>query len=148
MLTMRPRVATVLVRFRPVVPRHSPHAVILMNRDDLEWIGMSVIPRFIPNAHNWPLLHLPHLKYERGAAAGEQRLRSRPQFGGPSGRVGKVAEFQHFKSFDPLTAVIGVGSSPALATCEISHVLLAGLLGGFPGVPVSSHLPIGSSRYE
>ena len=28
----------------------------------------------------------------------------------------------------------GVGSSPALATCETSHVLLAGLTGGFPGV--------------
>ena len=28
----------------------------------------------------------------------------------------------------------GVGSSPALATCETSHVLLAGVSGGFPGV--------------
>ena len=28
----------------------------------------------------------------------------------------------------------GVGSSPALAICEISQVLLAGLSGGFPGV--------------
>ena len=28
----------------------------------------------------------------------------------------------------------GVGSNPALATCETSHVLLAGLSGGFPGV--------------
>ena len=28
----------------------------------------------------------------------------------------------------------GVGSSPALATCETSHVLLAGMSGGFPGV--------------
>ena len=27
----------------------------------------------------------------------------------------------------------GVGSSPALATCETSHVLLAGVPGGFPG---------------
>ena len=33
-----------------------------------------------------------------------------------------------------LTAVNGVGSSPALATCETSHILLAGVSGGFPGV--------------
>ena len=33
-----------------------------------------------------------------------------------------------------LTAVAGVGSSPALATCETSHDLLAGVSGGFPGV--------------
>ena len=35
-------------------------------------------------------------------------------------------------SFPHLTAVSGVvGSSPALATCETSHVLLAGVPGGF-----------------
>ena len=28
----------------------------------------------------------------------------------------------------------GVGSRPALATCETSQVLLAGVSGGFPGV--------------
>ena len=28
----------------------------------------------------------------------------------------------------------GVGSSPALATCETSQVLLTGVSGGFPGV--------------
>ena len=28
----------------------------------------------------------------------------------------------------------GVGSSPALATCETSQVLLPGVSGGFPGV--------------
>ena len=28
----------------------------------------------------------------------------------------------------------GVGSSPALAACETSQVLLAGVSGGFPGV--------------
>ena len=34
-------------------------------------------------------------------------------------------------------AVSGVGSSPALATCETSQVLLAGVSGGFsPGSPV------------
>ena len=33
-----------------------------------------------------------------------------------------------------LTAVSGVGSSPALATCETSEVLLAGVSGGFPRV--------------
>ena len=55
-----------------VVPRHSPRAVFLMNRDESEWIGMSVISRFIPNVHEWPRLHLPHLKYESGAATVEQ----------------------------------------------------------------------------
>ena len=79
MLTMRPRFATVLVWFRPVVPRHSPHAVFLMDRDESESIGMSVIPRFIPNDHEWPRLHLPHLKYEPGAATVELLLRPRPQ---------------------------------------------------------------------
>ena len=33
-----------------------------------------------------------------------------------------------------LTTVSGVGSSPALATCETRQVLLAGVSGGFPGV--------------
>ena len=37
-------------------------------------------------------------------------------------------------SFDHLTAVTGVGSSPALAACETSQVLLAGVSGGFPVV--------------
>ena len=54
--------------------------------------------------------------------------------GGPRGRVGKVAVFQCSKTFDHLTAVSGVGSSPALATRETSQVLLAGVSGGFPGV--------------
>ena len=48
--------------------------------------------------------------------------------------MGKVPEFQRSKSLDHLTAVSGVGSSPALATCETSQVLLAGVSGGFPGV--------------
>ena len=47
--------------------------------DELEWIGMSVIPRFIPNALEWPRLHLLHLKYEPGAATVELRSRPRPQ---------------------------------------------------------------------
>ena len=55
-------------------------------------------------------------------------------FGGPCGRVGKVAEFQRSYSFDHLTTVTGVGLSPTLVTCETSHVLLAGVSGGFPGV--------------
>ena len=33
-------------------------------------------------------------------------------------------------SFDHLTAVSGVGLSPALATCETSQVFLAGVPGG------------------
>ena len=56
------------------------------------------------------------------------------RYGGPRGRVGKVTVFQRSKSFIRLTAVTGVGSSPALATCETSQVLLAGVSGGFPGV--------------
>ena len=48
--------------------------------------------------------------------------------------MGKVAVFQRSQSFDHLTAVSGVGSSPALATCETRQVLLAGVSGGFPGV--------------
>ena len=34
-------------------------------------------------------------------------------------------------SIDHLTTVSGVGSSPALATCATSQVLLAGVPGGF-----------------
>ena len=46
-----------------------------------------------------------------------------------------------------LTAVSGVGSSPALATCETSQVLLAGMPGGFSGgPPVFAHLLIGPSH--
>ena len=52
--------------------------------------------------------------------------------GGTRDRVFKVAVFQ--RSFDHLTAVSGVGSSPALATCGTRQVLLAGVSGGFPGV--------------
>ena len=54
--------------------------------------------------------------------------------GGLRGRVGKVAVFQRSQSFDHVTAVSGVGSSPALATFETSQVLLAVVSGGFPGV--------------
>ena len=46
-----------------------------------------------------------------------------------------VAEWVRSVNFsDHLTAVSGVGSSPALATCETSQVLLEGVSGGFPGV--------------
>ena len=55
-------------------------------------------------------------------------------FGSPRGRVGMVAKFQRSQSFDHLSAVSGVGSSPALATWETSQVLLAGVSGGFPGL--------------
>ena len=42
-----------------------------------------------------------------------------------------------FLTLDYLTAVSGVGSSPALATCETSQVLLAGVQGVFSrGSPV------------
>ena len=54
--------------------------------------------------------------------------------GGLRIRVGKVAVFQRSLSFDHITAVSGVSSTPALATCETRQVLLAGVSGGFPGV--------------
>ena len=49
-------------------------------------------------------------------------------WGGPRGRAVKSAVSY---SLDHLTAVAGVASSPALATCETSQVLLAGVPGGF-----------------
>ena len=46
-----------------------------------------------------------------------------------------------------ITAVSGVSSSPALATCETSQDLLAGVPGGFSrGSPVFAHLLIGPSH--
>ena len=48
--------------------------------------------------------------------------------------MGKVVVFQHSLSFDHLPTVSGVGSGPALATCETRQILLAGVSGGFPGV--------------
>ena len=51
------------------------------------------------------------------------------------------------KSLDHFTAVSGVGSSPAVATCETSQVLLAGVPGGFSRVlPFSPHLLLGPSH--
>ena len=44
---------------------------------------------------------------------------------------------ERLRALDHLTAVTGVSSSPALATCETSHVLLAGVSGGLSrGSPV------------
>ena len=40
----------------------------------------------------------------------------------------------NFSVLNHLTAMTGVSSSPALATCETSQALLAGVSGGFPGV--------------
>ena len=40
----------------------------------------------------------------------------------------------NFSALNHLTAVSGLGSCPALATCETSQVLLAGVSCGFPGV--------------
>ena len=37
-------------------------------------------------------------------------------------------------TFEEFLKVSGVGSSPALTTCESSQVLLAGVSGGIPGV--------------
>ena len=49
-------------------------------------------------------------------------------YGSPLGRAVKSAVSL---SLDHLTSVSGVGSGPALATCETSQVLLAGVPGGF-----------------
>ena len=49
------------------------------------------------------------------------------------------------------SAVSGVGLSPALATCETSQVLLAGVSGVFSrgcSLPFSPHLLIGPSHNE
>ena len=59
---------------------------------------------------------------------------SRPLIYIHSHAAAPVAEWvRSLYSFDHLTAVSGVGSSPALATCETSQVLLVGVSGGFPG---------------
>ena len=66
--------------------------------------------------------------------------------GGPRGRAVKSAVSQ---SLDHLTAVSGVGSSPALATCETSQVMLAGVLGGFSrGSPVFASPTVWPVSYE
>ena len=63
-------------------------------------------------------------------------------WGGPRGRAVKSAVF-----LNHLTSVSGVGSSPALATCETSQVLLVGVPGGFSqGPPVFANLLIGPSH--
>ena len=52
-----------------------------------------------------------------------------------------IITFHNFIIYKNLTAVSGVGSSPALATCETSQVLLAGVPGGFSrGSPVFARL--------
>ena len=68
------------------------------------------------------------------------------RMGGPRGRAVKSAVS---KSLDHLTAVSGVGSSPILATCETSQVLLAGVQGGFSrGSPVFAPTTDWSVSYE
>ena len=60
---------------------------------------------------------------------------------------GRAVKSTVSKSQDHLNAVSGVGSSPALDTCETSQVLLAGVPGGFSrGSPVFAHLLIGLSH--
>ena len=55
-------------------------------------------------------------------------------------------EFCRFSESCPFE-VSGVGSSPALATCETIQVLLAGVPGVFSrGPPVFAHLLIGPSH--
>ena len=58
-------------------------------------------------------------------------------FGGPRGRVVKSAPDISLLHLTIRSSVSGVGSGPALATCETSQVLLAGVSGGFSrGSPV------------
>ena len=67
-----------------------------------------------------------------------------PHISSLGGRAVKSAVSQ---SLNHLTAVTGVGLSPALATCETSQVLLAGVPGGFSrGPPIFAHLLIGLSH--
>ena len=51
-------------------------------------------------------------------------------------------------NYSIITAVSGVGSSPALATCEKPSSACVCVRWSYRGTPVSPHLPIGSSRYE
>ena len=54
-----------------------------------------------------------------------------------------ISSHMPWPSISHLTAVAGVGSSPALATCETSQLLLAGVPGGFSrGSLVFAHLLI------
>ena len=58
--------------------------------------------------------------------------------------MGNIAQFRILNTY---TAVSGVSSNPALATCERSQVLLAGVPDGFSrGSPVFAHLLIGPSH--
>ena len=77
-------------------------------------------------------------------------------------RLGTISNIKLLGEFNPvlkltlqsiygptLTAVSGVGSSPALATCETSQVLLAGVSGGFSrGSPVFAPPTDWSVSYE
>ena len=84
MLTMRPRFDTVLVRLKPVVPRHPPRAVFLMNRDESGWngaeSGVTNTPdssRMPTNGHDYTYgatTNEPH------AATVELRFRPHPQY--------------------------------------------------------------------
>ena len=58
-----------------------------------------------------------------------------------------IADSSLISKLELLTAVSGVGSSPALATCYSSQVLLAGVPSCFSrGSPVFAHLLIGLSH--
>ena len=52
----------------------------------------------------------------------------------PQGKTSAFCQILDIMYFLFSTAVSGVGSSPALATCETWQILLAGVPGGFPGV--------------
>ena len=93
-----------------------PHAVFLMNRDESEWVGMSVIRQFIPNVHEWPRLHIPYLKYEPGAATVELGFRPRSQ--------STTIQPECFKRFKTAVACRGLRSPNHQDSSRITTVLL------------------------
>ena len=76
MFTMRPRFDTVLVRFKPVATRPPPRTVFVMNRGRSGSIGVLVIPRLSPNAHEYTY---GATKNEPDSATVELRFTPRPQ---------------------------------------------------------------------
>ena len=82
-LTMRPRFDTVLVRFKPVVPRRPIRVVFLMNRDKSEWIGTESGCQGYPDSSRMPTNGHDYtcgaVTNEPDSATVELRFRPRPQ---------------------------------------------------------------------
>ena len=68
-------------------------------------------------------------------------------FGHPSSPADSRIEYFMSERFPWPSAVSGVGSSPTVALCETSQVLLAGVPGGFSqDSPIFAHQLIGPSH--